>query len=138
MQKCKYLDDLGIPMYKYGTNFMPDDDPRAQKWSEERKEYGFDSREVWNLDVTFIEWIYTRVMMYKERSIVDTSFHKIPYKDSEITHGEAIDKILELAKEILQPKPDDYEFKIDTENMIYNNSREICDLWKEVLPCMWW
>ena len=129
MQKCKYLDDLSIPMDAYGTNFMSDDDPRTKNWSEERKEYGFDVRETWNLDRTFIEWIYTRVMMYKERSIADMSFHRILYKNNEITQGEAIDKILELAKEVLLGNNDE---------LSYENTREICDLWKEVLPCMWW
>jgi hypothetical protein len=130
MQKCKYLDDLNIPIDKYGTNFMPDDDWRAEPWAKEREEYGFDNRETWNLDRIFIEWIYTRVMMYKEYSVVDMNYHKIKYKDTEITQGEAIDKILELAKEIL--------LDVDNGEMFYDNSREICDIWKEVLPCMWW
>lgn len=130
MQKCKYLDDLGLKIEEYGTNFMPDDDPREENWSKERKEYGFDNRETWNLDRIFVEWIYTRVMMYKEYSCVDTSFHRISYKDSTITQGEAIDKILELSKEIL--------LDMDNDELCYENSREICDLWKEVLPCMWW
>ena len=130
MQKCKYLDDLGILINQYGTNFMPDDDRRAESWSKEREEYGFDNRETWNLDRIFIEWIYTRVMMYKEYSIVDTSYHRIKYKDTEITQGEAMDKILELAKEIL--------LDVDNNELFYDNSREICDIWKEVLPCMWW
>ena len=133
MQKCKYLDDLNIPINEYGTNFMPDDDCRAESWSKEREEYGFDNRETWNLDRIFIEWIYTRVMMYKEYSIVDTNYHKIKhikYKDTEITQGEAIDKILKLAKEIL--------LNMDSDELFYDNSREICDIWKEILPCMWW
>lgn len=130
MQKCKYLDDLGIPINEYGTNFMSDDDPRKEDWSKERKEYGFDNRETWNLDRIFIEWIYTRVMMYKEYTIVATSFHKITYKGNEITQGQAMDKILELAKEIL--------LDMDNNKLFYNNSREICDIWKEVLPYMWW
>ena len=130
MQKCKYLDDLNIPINEYGTNFMPDDDYRAESWSKEREEYGFDNRETWNLDRIFIEWIYTRVMMYKEYSIVDASYHKIKYKDTEITQGEAIDKILKLAKEIL--------LNMDSYELFYDNSREICDIWKEILPCMWW
>lgn len=135
MQKCKYLDDLGIPMNEYGTNFMSDDDHRAESWAKEREEYGFDNRETWNLDRIFIEWIYTRVLMYKEYSIVDLDYHKFPYKDLEITQAEAIDKILELSKEILLM--DDY-YSIKNSEKTINNQREICDLWKEVLPAMWW
>lgn len=136
MQKCKYLDDLGLKIEEYGTNFMSVDDPREEKWAKEREEYGFDNRETWNLDRIFIEWIYTRVKMYKEYSIVDTSFYKVPYKEKEITQGEAMDKILELAEESLKSEWYCWDEKIN--EMIYNNSREICDLWKEILPFMWW
>ena len=51
MQKCKYLENLGLKTEQYGTNFMQDDDKRAQKWAKERKKYGFDNREIWNLDI---------------------------------------------------------------------------------------
>ena len=100
MQKCKYLDDLGIPINEYGTNFMEDTDHRAGSWAKEREEYGFDNRETWNLDRIFIEWIYTRVLMYKEYTICNLDYHKFTYKDSEITQAEAIDKILELSNEL--------------------------------------
>ena len=69
-------------------------------------------------------------MAYKEHSCVDTDFHKIYYKGNKITQGQAMDKILELAKEILLDKNND---KLRVEN-----SKEICDIWKELLPCMWW
>ena len=41
-----------------------------------------------------------------------------------------INKILELAKQIL--------LDIDNNELFVKNSREICDLWKEILPYMWW
>lgn len=128
MQKCKYLEELGIKTENYGTNFIPDNHPRQERWAKEREEYGFDSRECWNLDQTFIEWIYTRVKNYKQYACVDLSFHKFNYKGGEITQGQIIDKILELAEEIL----------VGNDEVRYENSREICDLWKEVLPYMWW
>lgn len=68
--------------------------------------------------------------MYKERCILDLNYHKIAYKGLELTQGEIIDKILELAKEIL--------LDINNDSLFYNNSREICDLWKEILLYMWW
>ena len=137
MQRCKYLDDLGLKENKYGTNFMPDDDERADEWREEREKYGFDSRETWCLNTIFIEWIYTRVKMYEEYAseVIDLSYHKIPYKGQKITQKEAIDKILSLAEEIFLTR-DRYDSTAD--KVFVENSREICDLWKEVLPCMWW
>lgn len=136
MQKCKYLDDLGLKPEEYGTNFIDENDKRNDAWNEQRRQYGFDERETWNLNTTFIEWIYTRFMMYKEICIVDTSFHKIPYKDQEITQKEAIDKVLSLAKEILQNGDSVWNENID--KMIFENSREICEILKELLPYMWW
>lgn len=133
MQKCKYLDDLGLKIEEYGTNFMPDNDERSESWSKQREEYGFDERETWNLDRAFIEWIYTRFMMYKEICIVDTDYHKIPYRDKEITQREAIDKVLNLAKEMLQS-----DWGIDDSKMVSENSREICEILKELLHYMWW
>ena len=129
MRKCKYLADLGIPINEYQANFTSNDKKRRIKWALERKEYGFDERETWNLDRMFIEWIYTRVMMYKERANVDTNFYKIRYKNTKITQGQAMDKILELSKQIL--------LESDDSALYYINSREICDLWKEVMPYMW-
>lgn len=134
MQKCKYLEDLGIPTNEYGTNFTTDEDPRKNIWLKERELYGFDNRETWSLDKIFIEWIYTRLMMYKEVSIIDTSYHKVPYRGKEITQEEAIDKILDYAKEILLTGTHDE----DSDSISYKYAREICDLWKEILPLMWW
>ena len=122
---------MGIPLTKYGTNFVSDNDKRAQKWKAEQEEYGFDNRETWNLDTTFIEWVYTRVMMFKECAdkTVDLSYHKIVYKGEEITQIQAMDKLLELAKQYLTN---------DDDELRYSNAREICDLWKELMPYMWW
>lgn len=134
MQKCQYLEDLGLKTEQYGTNFITDK-KRKKVWAEQRKKYGFDSRECWNLDRTFLEWIYTRVMMYKETARINLSYHTIPYKDSEITQEEAINKILSLAKEVLLTPEKQYA----TYNSIsYKNLREICEIWKEVFPYMWW
>ena len=136
MQKCKYLDDLGLNIETYGTNFISDDDSRNKIWSKQREEYGFDERETWNLDRTFIEWVYTRFLMYKEFCIINTGYHKISYKNEEITQGEAIDKVLSLAKEILQSG--DSVWNEDVAKMVYENSREMCEILKELLPYMWW
>lgn len=136
MQKCKYFEELGIKTENYGTNFISDDDPRQERWAKEREEYGFDSRECWNLDQTFIEWIYTRVKKYKQYACVNLDYHKIDYKCGEITQGQAIDKIMELAEEILVGNGVMNPSRSD--EVRCENSREICDLWKEVLPCMWW
>lgn len=136
MQKCKYLDDLGLKLETYGTNFTDDYDIRSDKWNEQHKQYGFDERETWNLDRIFIEWVYTRFMMYKETCRINMDNHKILYKDQEITQREAIDKVLNLSKEILQAGDSVWTKNIN--KTVYENSREICEILKELLPYMWW
>lgn len=42
------------------------DDSRHPQWKEERKKYGFDERETWGLDTTIAQFMYTRLMMFKE------------------------------------------------------------------------
>lgn len=130
MKKCKYLDDLGLKVNQYGTNFTSNNDSRKKIWSKERKEYGFDSRETWNLDRIFVEWIYTRLMMYKECANIDMNYHKVLYKDEEMTQEQVINRILEISKEALLSYSD--------EELWHKNIKEICDLWKEILPFMWW
>lgn len=133
MQKCKYLEDIGLAITEYGTNFMSDDDKRSKDWALERTLYGFDNRETWNLNIIFIEWLYTRVLMYKEQASkrIDLSFHKIQYHNEILSQIEVIDRILSLSKEILLDQKQD-------ELLFIEKSYEICELWKEVLPYMWW
>ena len=134
MQRCKYLDELGIPIERQGTNFVFDDDSRHEAWAKEREEYGFDERETWCMDKFFIEWIYTRIKMYVDVCCVDLDFHKFQYKGEELTQKQMIDKILSLAEEaLLLPG---YTFEDDEKFM--ENAREICDIWKIVMPAMWW
>lgn len=135
MQRNKYLDDLGIPLEKYGTNFLNDDDPRAAEWQEERKQYGFDSRECWSLDQTFIEWLYSHFMKYKEdadKTIVlsGPNSNHFDYKGENIDHLQAINIICDNCKMLLTDKNTVLEGKFfDKDTWI---------LLGQLMPCMWW
>lgn len=132
-QKFKYLDDLGIRVEDYGTNFISDG--RNDFWSEQRDIYGFDERETWSLKDTFIEWIYTRVKMYKEfaSNMINLEYHHFIFKGESYTQLQMIDMILEKCEAILKSE---YIERDNDENI--ENQRDICDMWKEVLPAMWW
>ena len=71
--------------------------------------------------------------MYKEQASkrIDLSFHKIQYHNEILSQIEVIDRILSLSKEILLDQKQD-------ELLFIEKSYEICELWKEVLPYMWW
>jgi hypothetical protein len=131
MIKNKYLEELGIPTCKYGTNWVSDDDPRQEAWEKQRKECGFDSRECWNLDHTFIEWLYCHLCMYKEdtNDRVNLTFHKFIFEHKEITQEEAIDIIIDACKDYLT-KEESEEIFIKTQKAVH--------LWAIIFPAMWW
>ena len=128
-KRCKYLDDLNIPITDYGINFCNQDtDNRGRKWRRQRTKYGFDERETWNIDKMFIEWIYTRFKMFKKIACIDLTFHKFHYVDKEITQEEAIDIILASCEDYLKTSFTERKFLSD----------EVCKLIFKVMPAMWW
>lgn len=133
MQRNKYLDDLGIPITEYGTNFIGDNDERNKEWEKEREEYGFDNRETWCLDRILAEWMYSRFMMYKEVTIVNLDYHKYNIDGKEWTQRECIDKIIENTKFYLCNEtyaPDSTE--------VYEKLSEAIKIMSEVIFDMWW
>ena len=139
-QRNKYLEDLGLSITEYGTNFCDKSDKRWKKWKKERKKYGFDARECWNMDQIFVEWLYSHFMKYKEDcdSFIDLKCHKFLYqkeKDTdpiEITQSEAIDIICDACKKYLLSE----QYSIHVDCSIFKP--EIMTLLGEIMPAMWW
>lgn len=128
-----YLEKLGIPIEQCGTNFCDKTDKRYRRWMKQRSLYGFDSRQTWNLDRIFYEWLYERLMMYKKEAskIIDLTFYKFTIDGREYTQIEAIDKLLSLLEKMLLAKENDDEKRI-------KRSKKIAKIWAEILPAMWW
>ena len=123
----KYLDDLGIT--ERPDTWNPDDS-RQNQWEEQRKIYGFDERETWSLETAFYLWLYERLKMYLEYTIVDLDFYKFEYKGKTYTQKQMIDMMIERLKEYLTDETDEKSFEK------YPN--EICEIWALVLPVMCW
>jgi hypothetical protein len=51
-----FMDELGLKINDYGTNFVSATDSRRKQWESEKLRFGFDNRETWCLDTTFVEW----------------------------------------------------------------------------------
>lgn len=66
LQKRKYLNKLETNGQAY-DNIDPND-VRMEKWFEQQAIYGFDEREVWNLNQTMIELLYERVRYYLDHT----------------------------------------------------------------------
>ena len=135
MRRNKYLDDLGIKIENYGSNFAKE--KKFQRFIE-RKKYGFDYRQTIHMDLAFAEWIYSRLMMLLEQTDDDLTFHSIEYEGVHYTVEQAIHRILKAAQEYL------YLFeveKLDGENIeeekrmrIANEMKAATRLWAEIMP----
>ena len=127
----KYLEDIGFnntpDTFNAGAN-----DEREEKWKNEREVFGFDERETWNLDSTFYIWLYERLKMYLDVTIVDLDYHKFDYNGKEYTQRQMIDMMLERLETALT---DEY---YDLNDEKYQYVHEIEKIWSIVLPAMWW
>lgn len=75
-RKNRYLDELGIPRRLYCGNFV-----REKKFYRllQRYRYGFDYRDIFNMDVSFAEWLYSHMRMYKDNSVHDDTMNSIVF-----------------------------------------------------------
>ena len=98
-RKKQYLDELGIPRKIYCGNFV-----REKKVYRlfQRRCYGFDYRDIFNMDVSFAEWLFSHMRMYKDNSVHDDTMHTIVCEDNEYTIEEAVDWIIEKTGEFLK------------------------------------
>ncbi len=134
MQKHKYLTDLGLKDNEIMQNICEPDEDREPRWKEQREKYGFDDRETWGLDVSFCQWLYERLMMYKEigGQTIDLNFHKFNIYGNNMTQLECIDMIIELLIPYLTHLDD-----IDNKHY-FKDLEKICYIWGKILPAMWW
>lgn len=130
--KHKYLDELGVaPEFRMDC-CTPAGDEREVQWAQERKEFGFDSRETWALELSFYCWLYERLKMFLDVNCIDLTFHKFEYEGEELTQQECIDRMLEGLKIALFKE--DYH-QTDEER---KKVSDIAKIWAIVLPAMWW
>lgn len=107
MKQHKILEDLGFKRHDIPENynelipckraFARPDDTRLHKWKLERKTYGFDERETWNLDRSFAYWLLERLIRYQELVPVDMEAITFRYKGKLITQKEACEKMINAA-----------------------------------------
>ena len=121
-----YLKNMPNP---YGNCLEPTYDKRQGKWKRERKKYGFDERQTWNLSTTMIELLYERVMMFKEISFVDLDFHRIIIDNEEKTQSEWINIIIGLCENYLVEDDTDETDELEV---------RIWEIWSKISWHMWW
>lgn len=123
----KYLEDINYQDWRKDMK----KDKRNKKWKKERKKYGFDSRDTWNLDSTMAELLYERLKMFNKVNIIDTSCHTVEVDDVKMSMQEAIDELLKALKARLTE---------DSLEVIYNNEVRAWKIWLKLIEkgIMWW
>ena len=123
----KYLNDIDYQDWRKNMK----KDKRNKEWKKERKKYGFDSRDTWNLDSTMAELLYERLKMFNEVNIIDTNYHTIEIDSVEMSMQEAIDELLKSLKLRLTDK--------DLE-VAYNHEVRAWTIWLKLIEkgIMWW
>lgn len=126
----KYLDDIGVK--DRPDTWCEDGDERQKRWKKQREMYGFDDRETWNLDFVFYLWLYERLKMFLDVTVIDLDFHRFEYNGKEYTQRQMIDMMIERL-----------EFCFSKEYNSFNAEHvdyvlEIGKIWATVLPAMWW
>lgn len=118
---------------KFGIN-SKDVLENQRRFTKEDRQNGFSVCETWSLDYSFVCWLAERVYLYKEvgGKVVDLEYQypRFHFKDKDYNQAELIDILLKKCKKWLQLQNWD-----DEADLLL---RDICDIWKELLPAMWW
>ena len=125
----KYLEDI-IPKEEI-FGYHDETDERHERWCEQERIYGFNDIETWDLDTTFAQLLYERLMMYKEigGEVVDLSYHKINIFNTTLTLNECIDLMIEKCKLAM--------CTYDSERCI-KHMDTVWKIMKEVHGLLWW
>ena len=157
ISKNKYLDNLYLEPEEYGANWDLVDEPEMVeagfRWQEQQENCGgHDVRELFNFDITFIEYLYTMLKMYVEYAgkDIDLNYHTFEYQNKKYTQLEAINYICDVLEEALVIPTREYNIleNIDAKKPIsewpelpeidYNKVGDAIALFGKILPAMWW
>lgn len=125
-----YLDKAGIPVQDYGTNFCFVDDDRQDAWKKQRAKYGFDEREMWNLDSQFAQWLYSRCMFFLDYCPLDPDI-RFEFEGKSYDHKGILEEICADSLFFLKEQ---YSEKM--KDAVYRGCRA-ARMWAEVMPVMW-
>ena len=157
ISKNKYLDNLYLEPKEYGANWDLVDEPEMVeagfRWQEQQENCGgHDVRELFNFDITFIEYLYTMLKMYVEYAgkDVDLNYHTFEYQNKKYTQLEAINYICDVLEEALVVPTREYNIleNVDTKKPVsewpklpeidYDKVGDAIALFGKILPAMWW
>lgn len=130
--KRKYLDEIGFK--NRPDTYCKNDKERMAIWRQQRKEYGFDGREIWNLDVSFYCWLYERLKYFLDHVHIDLTYHIFEFEGKTYTQEEMIKNIIYIIEKYLFKKNVTKCIPLEEES---NNLERAARMWVEILPAMW-
>ena len=119
----KYLDEI---RFIDRPDLWNPNDQRQEAWELQRNKYGFDEREIWSMDLTFLCWLYERLMFYRQHAAFDFNYHQIEYKGKIYTQGELIDEMIRRLENYFKHSAE-YDEDVD----------EVAFMWAGIMPLMW-
>ena len=84
-RRNQYISQLGVPRRIYGGNFVTE---KKLYRMRQRYRYGFDYRDIFNMDMSFAEWLYSHMRMYKDNSVHDDTMAAVIFDGKEYTEDE--------------------------------------------------
>ncbi len=89
------------------------------------------SRECWNLDNAFYDWLRERLPVYLKEAgaFVNLEFYKFDHRGKEYTQKELIEYMIHLLDVI--KNEDDLMRQFEEE-------KEVLEIWAKIAPAMWW
>lgn len=157
ISRNKYLDNLYLEPEEYGVNWdLVDGKDIVEagfRWQEQQENCGgHDERELFNFDITFIEYLYTMLKMYVEYAgkDIDLNYHTFEYQNKKYTQLEAINYICDVLEEalVVRTREENILENVDTRWSIskrpelpeidYDKVGNAIALFGKILPTMWW
>lgn len=123
----KYLEQIGVTSRP--DNWC-EDDKRQKEWEEDRQKYGFDERELWNMDFAFRLWLYERLKAFQEIAPVNLKHGVIKIQGVKYTIEGAVNYLIELLKDSFA---DDLWSYHD-----HPKYKEVYKTWAKISPFLGW
>lgn len=91
--------------------------------------------ECYDLNYSFIEWLNTRLKVYKSDAIktIDLTYHKIMYNNTEYSLLELIDMMIDITDYLMLDKHY-YDYSKETDEQ----TNKLLDIFKITFNYLWW
>lgn len=123
----KYLDELGVTGHGHDVSAI---DPRQCRWQTQRRTYGFDERDTWDLSRTMVELLYERVLAFREFSPDDLTAASLTWNGVLWPQCDLVEAMLTKCRRIIISERIDASVRHDVS--------DVWNMWAVLSDAMWW